>query len=146
MKDKFLPYKESLELKLLGFDEPCMALYTLGLEENNVTQLQFHLDHSRAYSSGTIIPIENNFFAIQKRNSDYGYVPVAPLYQDTFEWFRNKHNLHCEIKPIFDLNMKIKYYRIKINDITRFDIPIQKTHKDVELACIRKFIEIIKNV
>lgn len=137
-KELFVPYKESLMLKNLGFNEPCFAVYSLGLEEDNYNQLQFHIDYSQAYGDrSSFIPIENNFFAIRKRNSDYGHAPTAPLFYEAFEWFRVKYNSWIEIRSGW-------YFVPYINgEIKQFSL-VYKTYKEAELDGLRFLIENIK--
>jgi hypothetical protein len=70
MIKEFIPYELALELKQLGFDEPCLGYYlasTLFISNDNV------------YNS-TDIPVIK-----------------APLYSQAFRWFRNKFNCHHTI-------------------------------------------------
>ena len=62
------------------------------------------------------------------------YECKAPLYQQCFRWFREKHDLHCNIDPwgycIFDDNGTEK---------TGFE-----SYEEAELECLKKLIEIVK--
>jgi hypothetical protein len=62
MKKEFVPYQLALELKQLGFNEPCLASY---------------------YHAGKKLDI-----AEYVRHGEY--TVLAPLYQQAFEWFRFK--------------------------------------------------------
>lgn len=68
MKELFVPYEQALELKELGFDEPCFGFYN-DMENNK--------------------PMGGNF-PCDGRNS-------APLYQQCFRWFREKYKMQAEI-------------------------------------------------
>ena len=67
MENEFIPYKESLSLKELGFDEQCLALYDL---DGKIT-----------------IEFVNWKNAVNRKNN---YLISAPLYQQAFKWLWNK--------------------------------------------------------
>ena len=80
MKD-FIPYEQALELKELGFDEPCFKVYdTMGYVQDEQTMLNMKLDYCS-----------------------------APLYQQAFRWFREKYGLVIVIKPISDIKLELGY-------------------------------------
>lgn len=129
MNKEFIPYEQALELKELGFDEPCFGY--------------FH-------------PIHNNQLLLSTMFRSY-YPNNAPLYQQAFRWFRNKHgfigipnvsNYTSEDKYVFDIFQKG-------NDEIYFegsDLTFKKkgkkeydTYEEAELACLNKLIEIVKN-
>lgn len=70
MNHLFVPYKESLELKKLGFDEPCFG--------------KFYYNQLEIGSVWT-----NNDF-----KEDPDIFISAPLYQQAFRWFREKYDLY----------------------------------------------------
>ena len=128
MEKEFIPYEQALELKELGFDEPCFAVYidkTLIMEDDWL------------YSTNQDTFIESSNF-------------TAPLYQQAFRWFREKYDLFgcidlqvCTLSHWF-----IRIDKIEINDYLyhsedndmRFN-----TYEEAELACLKKLIEIVKN-
>lgn len=65
MEKEFLDYTEALELKAIGFDEPCFAFF-------NGT----HLSFSRFDTLGKLL--------------DIGKCLEAPTYSQAFRWFRDK--------------------------------------------------------
>ena len=71
IEKEFVPYEESLELKELGFDEPCFAIYI-------DKQLQINATYQ-------------NHLAFK------GWV-ASPTFSQAFRWFRDNHNLHHEIE------------------------------------------------
>lgn len=88
MTHLFIPYRESLELQKLGFNEPCLAWY-------NYDKLHiFGYDNLLDSYSGE----ENR--------------PLAPLYQQLFKWARDVHSINCYIK-YDELN-----YDAVINDLS----------------------------
>ena len=112
MKD-FIPHEPALELKELGFDEPCL----------------------KNWDSGLLIVC------------DYATHLKAPLYQQAFRWFREKHDLHSCVAPVYeDETSKVIVYWFWIQGFDSFeDEDINyKTPEEAELACLIKLIEIAK--
>lgn len=107
MTKEFIPYEQALELKELGFDEECLTYY--------------FKEHKEL------------FFGSKPA---YGEVIDAPLYQQAFRWFREKHNLHHFIEldgRVFNAVCQLSLVRVC------------KTYEEAELACLRKLIKIVKN-
>ena len=70
MKNEFIPYEQALELKELGFDEPCFGkIYADGGSE----QLSYPYKNSDQIGKVTSCS--------------------APLYQQVFRWFCEKYDL-----------------------------------------------------
>jgi hypothetical protein len=115
MKDKdFAPYPEALELKQLGFDEPCFGVYF------NPTKELF-------------IGKKVNQFTKDIRT-------LAPTYSQAFRWFREKHGLCIVIKPIDDKKLDLGYNLLKNGLIMNAHL----TYEGAELACLRNLIKIVK--
>ena len=119
MEKEFVPYEQALALKELGFDEPCFGFYN-DMENNK--------------------PMGGNF-PCDGRNS-------APLYQQAFRWFREKHDLHSCVAPVYEDEIsKVIVYWFWIQGFDSFeDEDINyKTPEEAELECLKKLIEIAKN-
>jgi hypothetical protein len=122
MNKEFVPYKESLELKELGFDEPCFGYYN----DNN----------------------EFTFFADVRScntNTEFGFFPTAPTFSQTFRFFREKHNLKSWVQE-HATNTFI--YEIRPHKRTHYkegEIYVYKEYEKTELACLNKLIAIVKN-
>jgi hypothetical protein len=122
----FVPYELALELKQLGFDEPCFAFY----------------DESLYFPNN-----ENQYGTFCNQKLDASSCS-APTYSQAFRWFRDKHNLRCQINYIGGL----------INETTWWDISVighyntnpkewemkYQPYEEAELACLKKLIEIVK--
>ena len=120
----FVPYELALELKQLGFDEPCFAFY----------------DESLYFPNN-----ENQYGTFCNQKLDASSCS-APTYSQAFRWFRDKHNLRCQINYIGGL----------INETTWWDISVighyntnpkewemkYQPYEEAEVACLRKLIEI----
>jgi len=125
MEKEFTPYQEALELKELGFDEPCFGYY----EDNNLT-ITFPPTSSNGWKwvGNSIIPAKNT---------------NAPLYQQAFRWFREKHRLSGLIEigrheysfVIFD----------EAKDSREITSSMNGAYEEAELECVKKLIEIVKN-
>ena len=125
MEKEFIPYAEALVLKELGFDEPCFGLFY-----------------------GTSIKEEPEFL-IEFRSSQYyvgkGYVDgiLAPLYQQTFRWFREKYGYDVSIKKRKFEIQKLEVYGESDPDYYFIDFPFD-SYEEAELECLKKLIEIVK--
>ena len=158
---EFVPYELALELKQLGFDEPCFGRYD-----------------GKGKNKGKI------WYEMPNRGQET--IPVgdvlAPLYQQAFRWFREKYDLHVQIRKenYFYKSIHNNYFHFDIskgeqNDITgqedlysnlmdecEQDIPGNhldneklnilifergfafKTYEEAELDCLIKLIELVK--
>lgn len=126
MKKEFIPYKQALALKELGFDEPCFCIY------NREKVLRFNnLNNSNDRNRGVKLTANN------------GRYP-APLYQQVFRWFREKHNLDSHIKKDWTDGVLYGHEAIiecqdGFIDVGTFD------YEEAELECIKRLIKILKN-
>ena len=115
MEKEFIPYEQALVLKELGFDEPCFGWFT-------DTHLRIGFVESKHVQG------ENEI--------------LAPLYQQAFRWFREKHNIDSyHIEPTN--NMFGNFYGVLGLRTATFNGGF-KTYEEAELACLKKLIEIVK--
>jgi hypothetical protein len=130
MNKEFVPYQPSLDMKRLGFDEPCFGCYF----HNNKDVVEYNPDG---------IPLNHN-----NRNSRIS----APLYQQVFRWFREKYNLRGFIgfRPnvkqfdchVYDMSLSGKEY-VQQRTMEEFNKdPKVGTYEEAELECLKKLIEI----
>ena len=116
MNQEFIPWEEALELRQLGFKEEC-----LGVWQN--------------LKSGKNLVVDEDYdrkFDIPVLGADIG----APLFQQSFRWFREKYNLHHFIE-----RDGYVYYAVCQHS---FNEPCS-TYEEAELACLNRLIEIVKN-
>ena len=84
MNTEFIPYEQALELKELGFDEPCFGRYyykesyPMLNPKSEETELVFEFGQYLKQTEVTIL---------------------APLYQQAFRFFREKYNMYHIIMP-----------------------------------------------
>jgi hypothetical protein len=116
MEKEFIPYEQALDLKELGFNEPCFGYYYS--MDNKKVGLELYID---------------------VRNQDVYYVS-APLYQQAFRWFRNKHK---HLKFFIKEGFREGLYEYEMKDV--LGVSGFKTNEEAELECLKKLIEIIKN-
>jgi hypothetical protein len=126
MNKEFVPYEEALALKELGFDEPCFRWY----DERWGDDLQ-----------------QDKF----NTNKDLFMTDLdcsAPLYQQAFRWFREKHKLYHTINMFGDWDKPQYGYlvsgRTMNNPAHMWHFEDKDSHEEAELACLRKLIELVK--
>jgi hypothetical protein len=133
MEREFIPYQEALELKELGFDEPCFGYYlcrnsAFGIDDLLITTEWIDL-----------LPYDSSSCK-------------APLYQQAFRWFREKYNIDSWIQPftskksngvLYLPDESYSYFIFKdgvwVDDKVDFLEP-----EEAELACLKKLIQIVK--
>jgi len=104
MIKEFIPYEQALALKELGFDEKCFMTYYQ--PDNDKLQLvEFDEDETIG-----------------------GYYTKAPLYQQAFRWFREKHDLHVHIRKenYVYKNIHNNYFHFDISKGEQTDITKQE--------------------
>jgi hypothetical protein len=130
MEKEFVTYEQALALKDLGFNEPCFS-FCIDVDNflyTNQKWLNYNLNDKRI---------------------------SAPLYQQAFRWFREKHNLCGEV---YTVNMGAIDYTFQIRDLYSEDVKHNNfeaytggyigtflTYEEAEQACLDKLIEICKN-
>ena len=130
MNKEFVTYNQSLALKELGFDEPCLA-------KHDLKHILLRVEECKS----------------QENAQELDYI-LAPLYQQAFRWFREKHNLCGEV---YTVNMGAIDYTFQIRDLYSEDIKHDNfeaytggyvgtflTYEESESACLDKLIEILK--
>lgn len=122
MEKELIPYEEALALKELGFAEPCIANFYRG--DKRLIPYRGYPDKGS----------EDTHFSTMV-NMDYSDAWVtAPLYQQAFRWFREKHKLSGYVCDM---------YRWCIDNM--FTANEYETYEEAQLACLRKLIKIVKN-
>ena len=114
MKELFVPYPQSLELRELGFDEICFTHYW---GEN----------------------ILNEAYGGWMKNSNTKYV-MAPTWEQTFKWFRIKYGL---TSWIYNSDKDKFFYTILEDGRFVKGHNSYSTYEEAELACLIKLIEIV---
>ena len=131
MEAEFIPYEQALDLKELGFDEPCLAQY----KKYDVGEAT--LDASEVFSKNEIIM---QFHKLSKFCS-------APTFSQAFRWFREKYKYDITIPPSGDSsgNTIGYYYEIIFQGWgDGIESDSYDTYEEAELECLKKLIEIVK--
>jgi hypothetical protein len=132
MEKEFVPYTLALELRELGFDEPCFAYYGL----NNVEdKLFFDIDPD----DGELTSLNQNQF-YHNNLSEVGKIS-APLKQQVFKFFREIYAISFFIIDIYPAE-----YQLNIHNGSNYEQTEFETYEEAESACIDKLIEIVKNI
>ena len=123
MNKEFIPYEQALEIEKLGYNEnDCILFWYCHVDGHALL-----LDH----------PINDHTYMSEK-----WYKIPAPLYQQAFRWFREKHKLP---NWVYTSNNKEFWYsilkdgRMIVRDYSAFN-----SYEEAELACLRKLIELVK--
>ena len=132
MEKQFIPYEQALELKELGFDEKCFKSYR--------QQIKYEWYDLRSSENITFNENEKIILSNGKIDSYEKYLCDAPLWQQAFDWFREKYNLHYIIYK----NINIDGY--DFCEITTDSIINKNTYsyEEARLECLKKLIEIVE--
>jgi hypothetical protein len=122
MEKEFVTYEQALELKELGFNEPCFGWWF-------VDEKMLFIEKSKKSTSDNILQ--------------------APLKQQVFRWFRDNHNLFgcIDLQSSNPSHWYVRVDNIIENDFVYHseDYRIKyKTYEKAEDACINKLIELVK--
>lgn len=137
MNKEFVPYNESLELKELGFDEPCLAAYFV-FGDAKIRDGYYGQTEPELFINGIGKELEDRMEELKM----FAYcASLVPTFSQAFRFFREKYELFCWIE------------KFHVDETYIFQIPpanftkIQGhyiTYEEAELACLRKLIEIAK--
>ena len=124
MTREFVPHEEALALRELGFNEICLAMYTIG-------GLQLFSQRAFAIKEGGY-----NNTDLKKDG-----VLAAPLYQQAFRWFREEHNLVYSIGHIGHTNSwTFSTENIGLGVANQTWSVHFSTYEEAELECLRELL------
>lgn len=118
MKNEFIPYEQAIALKELGFDEPCLAVYLTA----------------------------GRFLYISEYVNRGDYRILAPLYQQAFRWFRQKHNILATVYSnasgyLYEWSDNVGGTHRGWSDYEGpNDSGVWNTYEEAELACLNRLI------
>jgi len=135
MNKEFIPYEIAIELKQLGFDEPCFKYIYTGDTGNNVN------------TPCEVLPSK------AKNYNEDDLCVSTPTYSQAFRWFREKHLLEGLVLPqnrsvpdplpIYFIAV-ISYEDGGMNELFNSTAPISMLHyseyEEAELGCLRHLI------
>lgn len=119
MEKEFVPYKPSLRLKALGFDEPCFGYYGKGVLSIEIIK------------SGKIFTNEDSIY-FDKDSSC-----LAPTFSQAFRWFRENHDL-------LGIPTHSKFTIMSNKWVGQPLYGNYNSYEEAELACLNKLIEIVE--
>jgi hypothetical protein len=133
MKD-FTLYSEALELKQLGFNEPCFGFWNY-----NDSKMYYWNDEEiqNERTNTWFLDTEKKFPKISKNGC------TAPTFSQAFRWFREKYNLHALIMPKTTPSNTTVYYIYKGKFEENWDNCFE-AYEEAELACLREMIKLVK--
>lgn len=119
LESLFVGYNTALALKELGFNEPCFGFYSKihGLITGQTNGKNSLLEHAGEC--------------------------LAPLYQQAFRWFREKHKLHSTITSISQESWQWHITRPGESLGELYDEDFY-TYEEAEQACLNKLIKLVK--
>jgi hypothetical protein len=122
MKKEFIPYEQALALKKLGFDEPCIAIY------------------SNANPKTGYYTLKKYRLKLIKQASQKDKGVKAPLYQQAFRWFRDEHGMSGSIQIEHDAYQWSIFEEGETSGLAS-DNWDGTDYEEAELACLEKLIE-----
>lgn len=125
---EFVPHQESLELKNLGFNEPCLAW-------RNKSGILL-MDITIGSYSPLDDPYKQEDFELEKECT-------CPTFSQAFRWFREK-GFHSAIMPKITPSNTTVYYIYEGKPKKDWNNCF-KSYEEAELVCLRKLIETVKN-
>lgn len=141
IKNKFVPYIQSLKLKKLGFDEECFGYYM------NDDSIYKGIKGKLSLLRVEVIP--NGQLIIPHKNSGdpFNTTISAPLWSDTFDWFRNNKDLHSFI-DVYPTESEPERCWFMIRGIKTKDNTFMSGwfENDIKakIGCVNKLIELCK--
>lgn len=121
MEKDFVPYKQALELKNLGFE--------------------FDKDSVFVFGYWNLIEYDIEWTFDTRVNMDSVNYIEAPLYSQAFRFFREKHNLYGFVTSATHPDRKLRF---SFHIVDNWDVNyIFDTPEEAELACVKKLIELV---
>ena len=123
MEKEFVPYKQALALKGIGFDEPCIARFIHKQFAMNVLA-KWYKHNSNEITTGWI---------------------SAPTFSQCFRWFRENYRLSVLIHDCLDDYIgEIVEWTISEDKVIH-EVPSRiETYEDAELECLDNLIKIVE--
>ena len=143
MEKEFAPYPDALELKSIGFDEPCLGLFSEDgsflyadvfsfREPYSPSEFKEGVDEGVCYINSEILE----------------ELVTAPTFSQAFRFFRDKYALFHSIVYLDDNSgdgeFSFEILNKKGNQQQNGEYFEYNSYQEAELACLRKLIEIVK--
>lgn len=129
--EEFVPYDQAIQLREIGFDDRTIGIYT---ETGHLTMFFGFLNTTRA---------------VQTSNGDREVTIKAPLWQQAFNWFREKHGLASDVYKAQLRTDNIYYIEaIDLNNGNRnifSAIRASNSYEESQKLLLDRLIEIVNN-
>ena len=122
MNKEFVTYNQALTLKELGFDEPCFGRWI------EPTELSISAPADDEYC---------------QKQHEFSWVALAPLYQQAFRWFREKHGWVGGVRNLDRKKPMIVADFVKDED--NLFMMWADNYEDAELKALKELIERINS-
>jgi len=126
LKKDFVPYRIALDMKSIGFNEPCLFF-------------------------GNQLLYRNSNFCIVNEDAINAFISfgdeliIAPTFSQVFKWFREKHDLQASNIMFTNSKYDAEITRYKGTQCVWGNGPIYDTYEKAELELLVKLIELVKN-
>lgn len=129
IEEQFVPLNLALRLKKLNFNEVCLASYNKDGELNEISKWYPDLHYLQEHPN----------------------ICLAPLWQQAFDWFREKYRLHSEIS-VYPKGFSYRYQNYYDNIDEGFDLAAFtgkiyyfETYGEARQTCLEELIKLVEN-
>ena len=142
IQENFIPIEEAKQLHELGFRDDCLA-HLIGFGDGTVVDHKYVLKEERMFINGEEPTSED--VAIDLELNPFGICRV-PLFQQAFEFFREKYNMHGYIKQFKNtFEFIIHSSEFGKGTLGNIDVPDYSTYEEAQLECLRTLIKLCYN-
>lgn len=141
MKNEFVPYEQALELKELGFNEPCLSAYFV-FGDGKLRNGSYGQTQSELFINGIGKQIGDREIELKM----YAYHVVStPTFSQAFRWFRENYDMQAW----FSHGGYIGLTCFQITSYKQSTIFYELSspmlvYEEAELDCLKKLIELTK--
>jgi len=125
MEKEFAPYQPSLDMKGLGFDEPCFGSYVKLTETQNTF-----------FMNDVVSEID------RETPLHESLITKAPTFSQAYRWFREKYQMMFCYEPCLKKDLTYIFFIYIEATGEKIFVVESKYDEEVELACLIKLIEI----
>jgi hypothetical protein len=139
IETNFVPCQIAVDMKLLGFDEECLAYYDQWVKNNNEVKQIFRVGNVKGI---------------------FGSITPAPTFSQSFKFFRDKHDLRASIMDFIDefpsaieWDYEIALIGTELDEYGHYKalVPYSiddesrkfKTYEEAELGCLINLIQLV---
>lgn len=153
MEKEFIPYELAVDLKELGFDEPCLINYYIEKGEMYIEHTENGITNTKLDETTDELNEE------QRENGEFlfEYSYAAPTWHQAFKWIRDNFYLVCIVfNDDGDIEHENLRYNWEIRVVTRSfkDLKNQRnarlgeytyrSYEEAELDCLKQMLKLLK--